>query len=138
MASLRVIQVDKELDIARARHEARLIVEDLGFSNVKVMQVLIAVTELATNLHVHASPGGKVILDRIQWFDTPGIQVISQDVGPGIADLELAMQDRYSTVGSMGCGLPAVKRLMDEFEVETQIGLGKDRGTRIVARKWRN
>jgi len=133
-----VIYVDRQQDIARARREAKIIVEDLEFSNVKALQVLIAVSELATNLHVHAVSGGRVILDKIQQQDTPGIQVISLDQRPGIVDLELAMQVRYNTAGSMGCGLPAVKRLMDEFEIESQRGHGKGCGTRIVARKWRD
>ena len=137
----RVVQIDIEQDIARARREAKGMMGDLGFSSVAAMEVLIAVTELATNLHVHATPGGEIFLAEVQMEVKcgviKGIEVISLDQGPGIADIELAMQDRYSTVGSMGCGLPAVKRLMDEFELSSQADKGLNCSTRIVARKWR-
>lgn len=139
-AGPRVVQIEIEQDIARARREAKGMMEDIGFSSVAAMEVLIAVTELATNLHVHATPGGKVFLTEVQMEVQcgliKGIEVISLDQGPGIADIELAMQDRYSTIGSMGCGLPAVKRLMDEFELSSQADKGSNRSTRIVARKW--
>lgn len=134
---LKVIRIDKEQDVARARREAKAMVEILDFSSVTAMQVLIAVTELATNLLVHAAPGGRVILAGVQRQDISGIEVVALDRGPGISDVDLAMQDRYSTVGSMGCGLPAVKRLMDEFELTSQVNTGTGCGTRIVARKWR-
>lgn len=139
-AGSRVVQIGIEQDIARARREAKSMMENLGFPSVAAMEVLIAVTELATNLHVHATPGGQVFLAEVQMEVQcgliKGIEVISLDQGPGIADVELAMQDRYSTTGSMGCGLPAVKRLMDEFELKSQTDKGSNCGTRIVARKW--
>ncbi len=132
----RVISIDIQQDIARARREAKTMVEGLGFSPVAAMQVLISVTELATNLYVHAAPGGKILLTEWQVGDVRGIEVIALDQGPGITDIDLAMQDRYSTAGSMGCGLPAVKRLMDEFELKSQADKGSKCSTRIVARKW--
>lgn len=135
----RIIAITNEHGIGRARREARAIVESLGFSSPATMQVLIAVTELATNLHVHAKSGGELILEEVQKWGIPGIpgiEVVSLDRGPGIADIDLALQDHYSTVGSMGCGLPAVKRLMDEFELTSQTDKGINCGTIIKTRKW--
>lgn len=131
-----VVHVHNEQDVARARREAKAIAVVLNFSLITEMEVLIAVTELATNLHVHARPGGRIILKQIQVEDTTGIEVVSVDEGPGIENIELALQDRYSTAGSMGCGLPAVKRLMDDFVLESQTRLGTNCGTRIMTRKW--
>ena len=136
-ANWEVIRIEKEQDIARARREARVLAEDLGFSPVTAMHVLIAVTELATNLHIHALPGGEVFLGEVREQDDIGIEIIAVDRGPGINDIDLAMQDRYSTAGSMGCGLPAVKRLMDEFEISSRVDKGAGCGTTVTARKWR-
>ena len=130
------ILIRNEQSIARARREAKVIVEGLGFSSVAAMEVLISVTELATNLYVHAKSGGRIDLKKIQIENALGIEVVSLDEGPGIENLELAMQDHYSTAGTMGCGLPAVKRLMDEFDLESQTSLGINCGTRIAVRKW--
>ena len=137
LASRVSIRIDMEEDIARARRTAKIVMENLGFSPVSVMPVLISVTELATNLFVHAAPGGEILLHEVQTEGLIGIEVVALDRGPGIEDIELAMQDRFSTAGSMGCGLPAVERLMDEFEISFQVEEGTGRGTRIVARKWR-
>ena len=136
-AGRKVIAIEKEQDIAWAAREARAMAEDLGFSPVKVIQVSVSVMELATNLFVHALPGGRLCLDEIREQDQVGIEVIAADAGPGIDDIDLAMQDRYSTAGSMGCGLPAVQRLMDEFEIISQAGGGNGCGTTVTARKWR-
>jgi len=61
-----------------------------------------------------------------------GIEIIAEDDGPGIENLELALQDGFSTIEGLGSGLPGVKRLVDEFEITSTLGVG----TRIVARKW--
>ena len=92
-----------------------------------------ATTELASNLFFHASDGGRISLTLIEEEGCVGIQVVADDHGPGIEDLKLAMQDGYSTRASMGGGLPGVERLMDEFEITSEFGVG----TRIVAKKWK-
>ena len=61
-----------------------------------------------------------------------GIEIVAEDAGPGIADVKQAMQDRFSSSGTLGLGLPGVKRMMDEFELESQLG----QGTRVRVRKW--
>ena len=94
--------------------------------------VATAASELANNLWMHARRGGVVQLSRVSRGDRCGVELCAEDDGPGIADTALALTEGYSTGGGMGCGLPGVQRLMDEFELESTMG----RGTRVVARKW--
>ena len=75
---------------------------------------------------------GVVRLRRISESGRRGIEIEVVDTGPGIADCEAAMQDHYSSGGTLGLGLPGVKRMMDEFSLESTIG----EGTRVTARKW--
>ena len=93
-----------------------------------------AITEFARNLYVHAHHGGNITLTVIKDEENVGIQVVVEDDGPGIEDVSLAMQDGYTTRGSLGVGLPGARRLMDEFEIVSEPGIG----TRIVAKKWIN
>ncbi|HBY93702.1 MAG TPA: ATP-binding protein [Chloroflexi bacterium] len=93
--------------------------------------VTTSVAELARNLWQHAG-GGTITLHLGATPDDPWIEVQAEDTGPGIADVAQAMQDGYSTIGSLGSGLPGVRRLMDEFRIESEPRVG----TRIIARKW--
>ena len=133
MADTRTIRVIKEHEIAGARQAASGLTQSAGFSKLGTAHVATAVTEMASNLFFHASDGGSIILTLIEEEGSIGIQVVCDDHGPGIEDLKLAMQDGYSTKGSMGSGLPGVKRLMDVFEITSEVGVG----TRIVAKKWK-
>ncbi len=133
MADTRTVRVKKEHEIAGARQAASGLTQSAGFSELGTAHVATAVTELASNLFFHASDGGSISLTLIEEDGGVGIQVVSDDRGPGIEDVNLAMQDGYSTRGSMGGGLPGVKRLMDEFGITSEVGVG----TRIVAKKWK-
>jgi serine/threonine-protein kinase RsbT len=92
--------------------------------------VALAVSELASNLVRYAN-AGELVLSPTTGPRGEGVEVESRDLGPGIPDLELALRDGFSTGGGLGNGLPAVRRLMDEFEISSTTS-----GTRIVARKW--
>ena len=94
--------------------------------------VATSVSELANNLFFHAAGGGTITLSAVRRDGQRGIEVIAEDDGPGIPEVELAMQDGFSTNGGLGGGLPGAKRLMDEFEITSTVA----GGTRIVARKW--
>lgn len=127
------IPVAREADIAEARRVALLMAADLGLKRTAAYYVATAVSELATNMLYYAGKGEmqlSVILRQGQ--GQAGIEVIAQDQGPGIADVELALRDGFSTSGGLGCGLPGARRLMDELEIHSEVG----QGTRIVARKW--
>jgi len=127
-----IIHVTEEHHIARARQAAVALAEEIGFKRVLVYYVATSVSELANNLFFHASRGGTLTLTPLRREGEIGIEVVAEDDGPGIPDVELALQDGFSTGGGLGGGLPGVERLMDEFEIASTVGAG----TRIVVRKW--
>ena len=127
-----IVRVYKEHQIAQARQAATGVAQSLGFSPPAAACLATAVTELASNLFFHAQNGGAITLIVIKDGKNVGIQVVSEDAGPGIEDVPLAMQDGYTTRGGMGGGLPGTRRLMDDFEITSKPGAG----TRIVATKW--
>ena len=101
-----------------------------GFGIEDAECVILAATELATNLARYAA-GGNIQISLVQDGARTVVQLESSDTGPGILDIEQAMQDGFSTGGGLGAGLPGVRRLMDQFEVATSSD-----GTHVVARKW--
>jgi anti-sigma regulatory factor (Ser/Thr protein kinase) len=103
----------------------------LGFPAEQVEQIGLVVTELATNLIKHAA-GGRLQFNRVENGDRTGIEIQSIDRGPGIADIERALTDRYSTAGGLGLGLGTVNRLMDELEIHSTPG----HGVHVVCRRW--
>ena len=114
----------------RIRREARVLTTQVGFDRHDTEAILLAVSELATNL-VRYAPGGEVIVSVVSEANGVGILIQSSDPGPGIIDVELALRDGYSTSGGLGGGLPGVRRLMDDFTIVTGPS-----GTSIEARKW--
>lgn len=120
------LQVSSQTDVERARREVRALARALGFAATAAESVTVAAVELATNL-VRYAERGELLLTPVE----NGLQIESTDFGPGIADLERALEDGFSTGGGLGGGLGGVKRLMDEVSIVT----GPE-GTRIVARKW--
>ena len=128
LAEERDIPVKTDLDIVSARVEGRNLARELGFGTVDQARIATAISELARNIILYA-PEGKVIVRAIVSDDGgQGIEVVCEDNGPGIANVELVMQDGYSTSSGLGMGLPGTKRLMDEFELETKL----DVGTRVT------
>ena len=118
-------------DIVTARQEGRRLAASAGFSSTDLTLIATAISEVARNIRLYAGEG-VVTLVRVLEGAKEGIEVIARDEGPGISNLEAAMQDGYSTVGSSGLGLPGARRLMDEFEIDS--GLGQ--GVTITMRKW--
>ncbi|MEJ2165591.1 MAG: anti-sigma regulatory factor [Desulfobacterales bacterium] len=119
---------DKEQVIITARHLAAA----AGFDEVNQFLIATAASELATNI-VNYAQKGELTLRIVQRDKRLGIEIIARDNGPGIRDIEQALQDNFSTTkGSLGLGLPSVKRIMDEFEIESRPGSG----TVVSARKW--
>jgi serine/threonine-protein kinase RsbT len=126
------IPVNSELDVARVIAASMHFCADQGLGELFAAHVATAASELANNLWMHTSQGGTVALSMLQVAERRGVELVAQDEGPGIADIPLALSEGYSTGGGLGCGLPGVQRLMDDFEINSTPGLG----TRIVARKW--
>ena len=103
----------------------------IGFDEVVSQMIATAVSELAHNIVKYAG-GGEIRMDRIDSGSQAGIEVVARDRGPGIENIEKAMTDHYSSGNTLGLGLPGVKRMMDEFELDTEPG----RGTTVTIRKW--
>jgi serine/threonine-protein kinase RsbT len=122
------VPIHADTDIIAVRQEARQLAEQLGFSPSDRTLLATAVSELARNI-VQYARGGVVVLKAIHNASSVGVSILAEDRGPGIADLALALRDGYSTSGSLGLGLPGVKRLMSEFEISSRPG----EGTRVFA-----
>jgi|SRR5215469_5860561 len=125
------IAISSGADIVAARLEGRELAAQAGFSSIDLTVIATAISELARNIVEYARTG-EMILSVIQEGNRKGFRVEARDEGPGIPDVELAMQDGYSTGGGLGLGLPGTRRLMDEFLINS--GAGK--ATRVVATKW--
>jgi len=103
----------------------------IGFDDIDRTRIEIVILELTRNLLAHAGKG-ELHLDTLESNGQRGMMVMTQDHGPGIADIALAMRDGYSTAHTLGAGLPGVRRLMDEFTIESELGAG----TMVRAVKW--
>ena len=125
------IQVRSEADTIRAIMETKRTAHSLGFDDYHCQMISTAVSELVRNILKYAGSGEVIIVPLIQERRT-GIEIIVKDRGPGIADLDQAMQDDFSSSGTLGLGLPGVKRLMDEFEINSEVNLG----TQVVIKQW--
>ncbi len=127
-----IVRVTEEYHIGQAQWETRYLAGSIGLGRIPAYSAATAASELACNLFFHAARGGKITLTAIRRDGKTGIEIMAEDSGPGISDMELALRDGFSTNGGLGGGLPGVKRLMDEFEITSEIGAG----TRIITRKW--
>ena len=126
------VELSLPTDNAMAISLARRLADQAGFDEVGQSLFATAVSELATNV-LRYGGGGEVLLRLIEEPGRQGVEVVAQDHGPGIRNIERAMQDHYSTGRSLGLGLPGVKRIMDEFTIDSKPGVG----TLCIARKWR-
>jgi serine/threonine-protein kinase RsbT len=104
--------------------------QTVGFNRADAEAIVLSVSELATNLLRYAQEGS-MLLATVEESDRRGIRIESRDHGPGIENLEHALQDDFSTRSSIGSGIPSVGRLMDDFSIESGPS-----GTLIVAQKW--
>ena len=126
------IPVKTDLDIVSARVEGRNLARDLGFGTIDQARIATAISELTRNVVLYAPEGRLTVRAIVSDDGGRGIEVVCEDNGPGIANVELVMQDGYSTSSGLGMGLPGTKRLMDEFDIETRLGVG----TKVTVRKW--
>ena len=125
------VPIDSDSDIIVARQKGRALAAELGFAPTDVVRIATAISELARNVLSYAT-SGEIRLEPLNGRNGCGIAIVASDRGPGIADVERAMQDAYSTSGGLGLGLPGVRRLMDEFRIDSAIG----QGTTVSAKKW--
>jgi serine/threonine-protein kinase RsbT len=127
----RVIPIVTDGDIVEARLASRSLAADVGFGGSDLVMIATAVSEVARNIIEYAKRGD-VVLSVVLNNSRRGLEVVARDQGPGIADIEQAMREGFSTSRGLGLGLPGSRRLMDEFRIESQLG----RGTTITMRKW--
>jgi serine/threonine-protein kinase RsbT len=127
-----LVTIATDVDLVRARAEARAVSERLGFSRMDGTMIATAVSELGRNIVVHAG-AGEIVVRSAREDERCGVIVIARDSGPGIRDVDAALRDGYATGNGLGLGLPGARRIMDEFEIES----GNGSGTTIRAVKWR-
>ena len=121
------VAIRSEPDIARAVVEATRVARALGFAEPSANQIATAVSELARNIVKYADHG-EVRFNGLQGAGNPELEIVVDDRGPGIADVEEALEDHFSSSGTLGLGLGGVKRLADEFALESEPG----RGTKVT------
>jgi serine/threonine-protein kinase RsbT len=125
------VAIRTDADVVTARQEARAMGAGLGFSGTDLTLLATAISEIARNITTYAGEG-EVALRVLDDGGRQGIEVVATDDGPGIDDVELAMQDGFTTGNGLGLGLPGTRRLVDEFELRTQPGSG----TLVRLVKW--
>jgi len=127
------VAINSDQDIVSARQKGRQMATELGFSSGEATLIATAISELARNIIAYASKG-QITLKMVNGLNRQGISVIASDDGPGIPDIRQALRDGFSTSGSLGLGLPGVRRLMDEFEITSKPGSG----TTVAVKKWKH
>lgn len=125
------ILIGADGDIVTARQEGRRIAAALNFSPSDLTVIAAAISEVARNILTYAG-AGEVDIGLVEKAGRRGVTVVARDEGPGIPDVRLALQDGYSTSGGLGLGLPGARRLMDEFEILSEVG----HGTVVTMCKW--
>jgi serine/threonine-protein kinase RsbT len=132
MAAAGELPIQSESDIVIARRTIREFATQVGFGQTDVTRIVTAASELARNVFRYAGEG-MMRWRSIQTNSRTGIELQFVDHGPGIQDIDLAMQEGYSTSRGLGMGLPGAKRLMDDLEIQSVVG----QGTTATLRKWR-
>ena len=125
------LNISGDIDVAYAALGAKNYAKDIGFSKADQYMISTAVSELARNIHTYAK-NGTINLSFVKNNSKKGIEVVAEDSGPGIQDIDKAMEENFSTGGTMGVGLPGTKRLMDDFQIDAH----RTRGTKVTVRKW--
>lgn len=121
-----------EADLIRVRQVLRGEAERAGLGLVDQTKLITAGSELARNILIHATSQGGVVVEPVERDGRRGVVATFVDGGPGIADVEAALTDGFSTSGSLGLGLPGARRLVDELTITSAVGSG----TEVVIVKW--
>lgn len=126
------IAIAGDEDMLPARANARALALELGFTRTDATLIATAISEIARNIIVHVGKG-EITMRAVEEERRYGLVVVASDAGPGIADLSSALEQGFASRGGLGLGLPGARRLMDDFEIESERG----RGTTITMTKWR-
>ena len=125
------VRIQEEFDIVAVRQAVRQAATGLGFGTTDMVRIVTAASELARNVFLYAGSGA-MRWQALRGNGNTGLELIFQDQGPGIADVEQVMQPGYTTSRGLGMGLPGARRLMGQMEVESAPGSG----TTVTVRKW--
>jgi serine/threonine-protein kinase RsbT len=123
----------REQDVVPFRNRVKEYANKIGMSLVNQTKLITGASELVRNMLKYAG-GGTVFIEVLSRGRDTGIRLIFEDKGPGIADIQQALQDGFTTGKSLGLGLPGTRRLMNEFEIVSEPG----KGTRVTIIKWKN
>jgi len=126
------VPVRSEQDIVASRQKVRSLTQELKFTLVDQTKMITAASELSRNTLVHGG-GGRMRWEVLEQGMKRGLRLHFEDQGPGIADLQLALTDGWTSGGGMGLGLPGSKRLVHEFDVQSAPG----QGTRVSITRWK-
>ena len=126
------VEIATDADLVPARAQARELALALGFSRTDATLIATAVSEIARNIVVHVGRG-EIVMRAVAEDTRYGVVVVASDEGPGIRNIDEALEHGYAGRGGLGLGLPGARRLMDEFRVDSEL----DRGTKVTMTKWR-
>ena len=132
MAEETVVPIKVDSDIVTARQLGRALASRVGFSSGEATLIATAISELSRNIVLYAKRG-EIVVAAVENGSRRGVVVVARDDGPGISDVRRATAGGYSTSGGLGLGLAGVRRLMDEFEIVTDVRIG----TTVTAKKWK-
>ncbi len=126
------LDIQSAEDVVRVRQAVRALAMKAGLNLVDQTKIITAASELARNTLDYGG-GGTVTLQSVRNGARPGVRLVFEDQGPGIADIDLAMKDGWTSGAGLGLGLSGAKRLSNEFEIQSRPG----EGTRITITRWK-
>ena len=126
------VRVAVDADVVRARQLGREIAARAGFSATELTVIATAISEIARNI-VKFTARGEIVISLVDEQGRSGVRVVARDAGPGIKDVRGALRDGVSTYQGLGLGLPGARRLMDDFDIMSEVG----KGTTVTMAKWR-
>ena len=125
------VRIQCSADIMAARQQGRELASRGGFSSSDLSIIATAISEVAQNIVQYANEG-EITITLISETHKKGVEIVAADRGPGVGDVSMVMRDGYSTGKGLGIGLPGAKRLMDEFEIASELG----KGMTVKMKKW--
>jgi anti-sigma regulatory factor (Ser/Thr protein kinase) len=125
------IPISNDADIVKARQVGRELAARAGCTPTDLTMVATAISEIARNIVTYAR-GGQMEMRLVEEPGRIGVKIVATDEGPGIDNLERALEDGYTTGVGLGLGLPGTRRLVDDFSITSEPG----HGTRVVMYKW--
>jgi serine/threonine-protein kinase RsbT len=131
-AKQETVPIASSSDVVLARQKVRQWAIEMKFTLVDQTKLVTAASELARNALEHGK-GGQMVIEQVENSIKTGLKLVFEDRGPGISDLDAALRDGYTTGGGMGLGLGGSKRLVNEFQIESEPG----KGTRVTVVRWK-